>query len=269
MRRALFLDCDDCLYQNGWRTEARITASIGEYLEAHVGVPASKAFELYKAYGSTLKGLLAEGTLDTSGAEEFLIAAHDIDYCDIRPDPQLAAQLERLRVTTCVFTAGTHEHAKRCMHALGLGDRLRLQGIVDVRACNFETKHSSSSFEAALARARACDPSLSHEDCILCDDSERNIQRAKAMGWTTVLVGPARGSTGQPRACEAADYIIPSLHVLPTVLPDLFAPRRPILEAAMALNSSPSATLSSQKRPRSLEEEIDVSLLPRRVSCEL
>ena len=27
----IFIDCDDCLYQNGWATARRITQSIGAY----------------------------------------------------------------------------------------------------------------------------------------------------------------------------------------------------------------------------------------------
>ena len=65
---ALFVDCDDCLYQNEWATAKKITASIAAYV-ASIGVSKDEAYTLYKKHGTCLKGLLAEGLLDESGAE--------------------------------------------------------------------------------------------------------------------------------------------------------------------------------------------------------
>jgi pyrimidine 5'-nucleotidase len=193
MVRALFLDCDDCLYQNGWRTEQRVTNAIRAYLES-IGVDGDRAFELYEKHGMTLKGLLSEGQVDEAGAETFLRAAHDVDYGDIQCDAPLSALLGELRLPTWIFTEGTREHAQRCIDALGLS-ALRLQGIVDVRVCKFESKHAPSSFEAALQTARATDPSLRAADCCLVDDSERNIQRAHTMGCASLALKPSANGT--------------------------------------------------------------------------
>ena len=68
----LFLDCDDCLYQNSWKTAAKITTSIAKYT-AELGVDKEAAYALYKQHGTCLKGLLHDGLLDaSSGAEDFL-----------------------------------------------------------------------------------------------------------------------------------------------------------------------------------------------------
>ena len=67
----VFLDCDDCLYQNQWATAEKLTKSISSYTQ-RLGVSASRAFGLYEAYGTCLKGLLAEGILDRQGAEAAL-----------------------------------------------------------------------------------------------------------------------------------------------------------------------------------------------------
>ena len=50
-----------------------------------------------------------------------------------------------------VFTASTSEHAKRCLERIGLTDAVAWRGVVDTRTCKLETKHSPSSFEAAMA----------------------------------------------------------------------------------------------------------------------
>ena len=234
--RALFIDCDDCLYQNEWRTEARITARMAEYLETNLGIDREKANSLYKQYGTTLRGLLQEELINRDGADAFLVDAHTIDYCDITPDPQLASVLSKLALPTWVFTAGTREHAIRCMDHLALSGHLALEGIVDVRTCQFESKHSEVAFACALDAARRrwdsmlqtsyaySSSTLKPEECLLCDDSPKNIQRAKALGWRTVLVGKTEKGTGAPRApCEAADFVVSSLHELPAVLPELFS----------------------------------------------
>ena len=244
----LFLDNDDTLYQNEYRTEARITKAMGSYMEANLALSPEGAFRLYRQYGTTLKGLLTEGLIDVAGAEEFLEQAHDIDYCDVQPDPSLAHLLGRLNTPTWIFTAGTREHAERCMRKVGLEEALRLQGIVDVRSCNYESKHSESSFERALAAARSHQPELRPEDCCLCDDSVKNITRAKAMGWTTVLVGKSERGTGLPLACDAADYIVASLHELPGVLPELFR------EVSTPEQPSPAPVDASKCKKRGLQE---------------
>jgi hypothetical protein len=72
-----------------------------------------------------------------------------------------------------------------------------------------------------------------------------------------VLVGPARGGgRGQARTSHAADHVISMLHELPSVLPELFSPRRPILDEAMGVRRGPlivkpqKALLVAHKRAR-------------------
>jgi len=213
----VFLDCDDCLYQNKWATAAKLTESIAAYT-AKLGVSKERAYELYKTHGTCLKGLLEEGLIDKStGIEEFLHAAHDINYDDISNDPELRRVLSSLAKPTWIFTASTREHVGRCVDRLGIAD-LPFKGIIDTRTCELETKHSPSSFNAAMAAAGVSEAA----GCLLCDDSVKNIQAAKAMGWTTVLVGKVDRDTGAPIQCAAADAHIDTLHSLPDVMPELF-----------------------------------------------
>jgi FMN phosphatase YigB (HAD superfamily) len=93
--------------------------------------------------------------------------------------------------------------------------------IVDTRMCELETKHHESSFRKAMA---ACNvPPTEGQKCILLDDSVTNIKMAKAMGWTTVLVGKTVRGTGELLSTPAeADHHIGSLHELPAIMPELF-----------------------------------------------
>eukprot|EP00962_Isochrysis_galbana_P056691 scaffold28768_cov130-Isochrysis_galbana.AAC.1 len=217
----LFLDCDDCLYQNNWATARKITSSIAAYT-ARVGVSQDRAYLFYKQYGTCLRGMMAEGLVDAAGVEDFLHEVHLIDYSDISPDPPLAEMLSRLKIPAFVFTASTREHAARCLQRVGL-DQLPLRGIIDCRACELETKHSRSSFEIAMRVAGVTDPSA----CVFCDDSPRNLVAAKELGWRTVLVGLNDRDTGGTVTCAAADFEIASLHHLAPAMPELFHPMQP------------------------------------------
>ena len=84
---------------------------------------------------------------------------------------------------------------------------------------NLVTKHSKSAFEDAQRIAGVDDPAL----CIFADDSVKNIETAKAMGWTTILVGTHSRDAGELIVCPAADHIIGTIHELPKVMPDIFA----------------------------------------------
>jgi len=148
----LFLDCDDCLYQNNWATAKKITTSIAAYTSQR-GVTKDKAYSLYKEYGTCLRGMIATGLADAAGAEDFLHEVHLIDYSDVYSDPPLAEMLSRLALPTWVFTASTSEHATRCLQRVGLDTMPQLRGVIDCRACELETKHSRSSFEIAMKMA--------------------------------------------------------------------------------------------------------------------
>ena len=62
-------DCDDCCYQNEWRTAAKITDAIAGYT-ARLGLSKERAYALYKAHGTCLKGMLVEGVIAEANVEE-------------------------------------------------------------------------------------------------------------------------------------------------------------------------------------------------------
>jgi len=211
----VFVDCDDCLYQNNWSTAQKITDCIAAYTK-QLGVSKEKAYELYQTYGTCIKGLLVEGVVDDAGVEDFLIKAHQISYEDILPDPALRSVIARVVPKRFVFTAAPREHCERCLDKIGIKDLFL--GIVDTRVCKLETKHSDAAFQAAMAFAGTGKAA----SCVLIDDSIKNIQAAKRQGWQTVLVGMTSRDTGKPVSCPEADYHIPYVHDLPKVMPVLF-----------------------------------------------
>ena len=221
--RFIFFDCDDTLYRNDWKTGDRLTQKIAQYTESELGVDGAKAYELYKAHGTCLKGLLAEGLLPRERIEEYLAAVHDVSLEEIDEDPAMRSIVEacRTKADRFVFTASISEHAKRCLERVGVDDLFTC--IIDTRTCDLETKHSAEAFEKAMKAANASDPAA----CMLIDDSVKNIRTAKTLGWTTVLIGKQERDTGHTFECPEADYHIDDVYDLPSVMPHLFPSLKP------------------------------------------
>jgi pyrimidine 5'-nucleotidase len=215
-----FFDCDDCLYQNNWKTANLITAKIDQYCTETLGLETGYAYKLYKKYGTCLRGLTEEKIIeDTPEAiDEFLEYVHNVPLQDINTDEPLRAMIQSMKVKKWVFTASVESHAKRCLEALGVGDLFL--GIIDCKAVGLVTKHSPEAFARAMEIAGVTDP----EKCIFADDSSSNIGAAKKVGWKTIVVGPLRDGyvEGQKRECAGADLQLDSIHGLKSIMPELF-----------------------------------------------
>ena len=112
---AVFFDCDDCLYQNNWQTAQLLTARIDQFCVSELNLPTGRAYELYKEYGTCLKGLTEEKIMPASeeAIDRFLEYCHDVPLTDITPDPELRAMILRIKLPRWIFTASVASHAKR------------------------------------------------------------------------------------------------------------------------------------------------------------
>ena len=215
-----FFDCDDCLYFNDWSTAKLLTIKIEEHCQGELNLPAGKAYELYKKYGTALKGLLEEEIIANTpeGIDEYLQKVHDIPLDDIQPDPVLRDMLLRIDRPRWVFTASVASHAQRCLERLGIADLFL--GIIDCKACNLATKHSKEAFEAAMAVAGV--DAADGGRCLFFDDSTKNIRTAKVdMGWRTCLVGLYGRDDQQRITCPEADLEVANIRELTTAMPTL------------------------------------------------
>ena len=210
----LFFDLDETLYAKGNGLWDAIATRMNEYIRVQLNLPPEDVIELrrkyYEAYGTTLRGLQIHHQVDT---EDYLAYVHDLPLeVYIQPDLQLRDILLSLSQRKWIFTNADKDHAKRVLKVLGVSDCF--EGILDVRAIGFLCKPEIESYQRALALAKEKKP----ENCILLDDSLRNLVPAKDLGFTTVLVG-SNGSN------PAVDYTIDSIHELPQSLPDLWSKR--------------------------------------------
>jgi len=220
----VFFDCDDCLYQNNWATATLITASIEGYCQTKLGLPAGKAYELYKKYGTALRGLVEEKLLQEDQVDEFLKTVHDISLDDIQADPALRKLLEAVTYPRWVFTASIREHAERCLERLGIADLFL--GVISASSrdmidkVGYVTKHDPRCFAAAMDFAGV--PPDRADRCVFLDDSVTNLKTAKEIGWRTVLVGLRARDSGELIECPHADMKIDSMQQLAEAMPELF-----------------------------------------------
>lgn len=265
----IFFDCDDSLYRNNWATASKLNAKFGAYCSNNFGLPESKMMDLYKTHGTTLCGLIKEGFIKDEKVPAFLDEVHDIPLCDdIQPDPELRTLLLKIPHRRWVFTAATREHAIRCLRRLGIEDCF--EGII---ACStkevfdkagYVSKHDARCFEFAMDAAGVRrDEAIK---CMLLDDSASNLKTAKAMGWSTVLVG-LHGKNGSKVDCQNADWAVDNIHEIQHAVPQLFAPTPVASDTKIKAFEVPSGKRTRSKVLKPCDSSPERKVLRRISSC--
>lgn len=196
--KTIIFDLDETLYPRTAGLMHEIGARITRYLIEHMhytpdDAQAKKVY-YFEKYGTSLRGLMAEESVD---AEDYLSFVHDIDVARyIHPLPQLDAMLDRIPLKKVVFTNATTEHARRVLDFLGVAPRF--ETIIDIRAMDYVSKPDPYAYRRILALIGA-----SADECILVEDNPRNLLPAKALGMTTILV--------DHRECDEVDYCVPDI----------------------------------------------------------
>lgn len=251
----IFFDCDDTLYRNEWATATKLNASFAAYCSANLGVPEEKMMDLYKTHGTTLCGLIREGYLKEENVADFLDQVHDVSLADdIHPDVKLRAMLLEIPRLRWVFTAATREHAVRCLRRLGIEDCF--EGII---ACStpevfqkagYVSKHDRRCFEFAMDAAGI--PRDQASKCMLLDDSASNLKTAKAMGWSTVLVG-LHARNGSKVDSQNADAAVNNIHEIKNALPALFTKSLAVVRSKIEEHKVTSETVPKRTRAKILK----------------
>ena len=179
----VFFDLDDTLYQNGYTTEGKVQVALERYAADKFGLSGKELFDMYLEYGTTLKGLLSKGMIHERDIPAYLEAIYDFDKDDVRPIDGLRDLVLRVSKRRFIFTASTFAHAKKCLDALGIADLF--EGIIDTAAVGYNTKYTAEAYVEAMKIAQVLQP----EQCMLVDDSVKNITAARRFGWNTVLCG--------------------------------------------------------------------------------
>ena len=131
-----------------------LTERIEEFTVGKLGLKPGYAYDLYKKYGTCLKGMMVEKILDEKSVDEYLLWAHDVPLeKHIGRDEKLRDVLAEVKAEgfpMYIFTASARHHAEKCLELLGISDMFI--DIIDVRAVEWATKHDEEACTKELWR---------------------------------------------------------------------------------------------------------------------
>jgi len=215
MIRYILFDLDDTLYPRHSGVMDQIRDRMLYYLRSRLNLSPDEADALrrhyFQTYGTTMRGLQINYQIDT---EEYLDHVHSIPLDEyLTENARLDAVLASIPETKVVFTNSSREHATRVLDRLGI--TRHFDRIIDVRDVNYESKPQPAAYQLA------CDLlGVLPEECVMVDDNNRNLQPAKALGMTTVLV--LDGSHPYSESADgSADHIISCIEEIGNVMDDI------------------------------------------------
>ena len=182
--REWVFDLDNTLYPRTSDLFAQIDWKMTDYVAELLGMEKEPARaeqkRLYRAHGTTLRGLIVEHHVDP---HDFLRQVHDIDYSPVAPNPALGEMIAALPGRAHIFTNGDVPHARRTTDRLGITDRF--ENVFDIVAADLDPKPARAPYERFL-ETTGIDPTRA----AMFEDMPRNLSVPKAMGMGTVLVLP-------------------------------------------------------------------------------
>ncbi|MFQ6100974.1 MAG: pyrimidine 5'-nucleotidase [Anaerolineae bacterium] len=204
----IIFDLDDTLYSGDTGLLREVGRRIQTWLCDHMGLTREEAIALrrdyFLRYGTTLGGLIAEHDVDV---HDYLFFIHDIpvqEYLD--PNQALAAMLDAIPLRKAVYTNATVEYTGRVLRALGVENRF--ERVIGIEETGLRNKPYRDAYERMLALLDARGP-----ECIMVEDSARNLRPAKALDMTTVLVD------AEPD--ENVDFVVESVLEVERVVSEL------------------------------------------------
>lgn len=178
-------DLDNTLYTPEVRLFAQIEKKMTEYVMRELRVTEAEAARLrshyWREHGTTLAGLMIEHDI---APLPYLRYVHDIDFSELRPDPDLAAAILALPGRKIIHTNADSLYAARVLEHRGLSIFDAIYGVEEV---DFHPKPDARAYKAVIA-AQAFDPATA----AMFEDDPRNLLVPAALGMGTVLVGTGR-----------------------------------------------------------------------------
>jgi putative hydrolase of the HAD superfamily len=179
----LFIDLDDTIYPPSSGIWEMIRMRIDDYLLEKMDFSREKIpsirQELFQQYGTTLRGLQQVYGVDE---KDYLDYVHDIPIEDrIQPDITLHHFFSTLPCNRFIFTNADRNHALRILKAMDM--EKDFTGIIDIHSIAPYCKPQVESFQIALQIAGNPNPG----NCMIIDDTPRNLETAMQMGMHTVL----------------------------------------------------------------------------------
>ncbi len=189
MARAFFthvdtwvFDLDNTLYPPEARLFDQIETRMTNWVARALDVPTEEANRLrahyWKAYGTTLAGLMDEHGVDPT---PYLTDVHEISLDHLEVEHGLVAAIAGLPGRRIVYTNGSAPYARRVLEARGLTGVF--DAVYGVENAAFEPKPRRVAFERVFAA-----DGLVPERAAMFEDDARNLQAPHEMGRRTVHV---------------------------------------------------------------------------------
>lgn len=184
MLRYILFDLDNTLYPKSLGIFELVIERIRGYMESQMGFEKSLAQKLrqeyLRKYGSTMRGLMIHHNLNP---DDYLEYVHDVGVEErLSPNPRLADLLESIPLGKCIFTSGHLPHALKVLRCLGV--QQHFPQIFDITFTHFIPKPNPEPYHQVLEFL-----GIDGKQCMMIEDLPANLQPAKEMGMTTVLVG--------------------------------------------------------------------------------
>jgi len=172
----------------------RIEVWLCDHLGLKRGEAAAMRRDYFVRYGPTLGGLVARHDVDVRG---YLAFVHDVPVEEyLSPNPALTEMLASIPLRRVVYTNAPAGYAGRVLRALGVASCF--ERVVGIEEVGLRNKPCPDAYERVLALLGARGP-----ECVMVEDSARNLRPAQALGMATVLVG------AEPD--ESADFVVKSV----------------------------------------------------------
>jgi putative hydrolase of the HAD superfamily len=192
--RVVLFDLDNTLYPPECGLLQHLDDRINKFVSGYLSLTLEETKALRRRYiqenGTTLHGLQAEHGLPPA---QYLSAVHDSVPLErfLTRDEELLAALAAIEIDKVVFTNAPRVYARRVMECLGLDHHFHM--VIDLEFHNYNGKPFREAYERVVAHLK-----VRPEECVLVEDTLRNLRAAKELGMTTVLVG---------EPSETADYV--------------------------------------------------------------
>ena len=205
----ILFDLDDTLYPREAGVMEALIERIHLFMIQKLNIPRddipTKRLYYRQHYGTALRGLMIEYGIEPS---EFLEFVHAIDPTDFfGASPPLARMLGTISLPKVIFTNADSAHCERVLNTLQV--RQYFEQIFDIRAVNYISKPDPIAYRHVLSVL-----GVSGHECVMVEDSPRNLIPAKDLGMTTILVGT------DGLSCSIY-YAVPTVFHVERVLADL------------------------------------------------
>ncbi len=204
----MFFDLDETLYPSNTGIWQAIGNRMDEYIHNRLMISGQEVTnlrnDLFHQYGTTLRGLREVYGIDEN---EFLKFVHDIPIQDyLKRDDILINTLSQYSSKKVIFTNADNGHACRVLSNLGVENFFDM--VIDIQAIHPYCKPMKEAFQLALTSVGVKNAA----NCVMIDDSDRNLQTAHDLGFFTIQVGTEERS-------PYVDAAIANIKLLHEVIP--------------------------------------------------